>query len=452
MLLKRKIYDKLLDWKKHSNGNKALMIEGARRIGKSTICEDFAKNEYRSYIIIDFAICTDEIKNYFIKYINDLDTFFMLLSTAYGVKLYPRESLIIFDEVQRFPKAREAIKYLVADGRYDYIETGSLISIKENIKDIVIPSEERQIKMYPLDFEEFCIALGENELCAYIRKCFSKKEPLEQGIHNKAMLLFRQYMLIGGMPMSVINFITEHKDFEKADLEKRDILNLYRNDIMKIKEKYRTKVLTIFDQIPGLLSQHEKRVVFKDVVEGSTYDNYEDTFFWLADSMIANECFLCNDPNVGLSLNENRSYVKCYLGDTGLLVSHAFDENELLENEVYKQILNDDIAMNEGMLYENAIAQMLVANGHKLYFYTHYSEEKHRNDIEIDFLISNNSKLKYKIYPIEVKSGKRYSLNSLKRFKEKYKNRIGDCYVIHPKNFSVRDDIICIPPYMTICL
>ncbi len=452
MLLKRKIYDKLLDWKKHSNGDKALMIEGARRIGKSTICEDFAKNEYRSYIIIDFAICADEIKSYFIKYINDLDTFFMLLSTAYGVKLYPRESLIIFDEVQRFPKARESIKYLVADGRYDYIETGSLISIKENIKDIVIPSEERQIKMYPLDFEEFCIALGENELCRYIRNCFSKKEPLEQGIHNKAMLLFRQYMLIGGMPMSVINFITEHKDFEKADLEKRDILNLYRNDIMKIKEKYRTKVLTIFDQIPGLLSQHEKRVVFKDVVEGSTYDNYEDTFFWLADSMIANECFLCNDPNVGLSLNENRSYVKCYLGDTGLLVSHAFDENELLENEVYKQILNDDIAMNEGMLYENAIAQMLVANGHKLYFYTHYSEEKHRNDIEIDFLISNNSKLKYKIYPIEVKSGQRYSLNSLKRFKEKYKNRIGECYVIHPKNLSVRDDVVCIPPYMTICL
>lgn len=376
----------------------------------------------------------------------------MLLSTAYGVKLYPRESLIIFDEVQRFPKARESIKYLVADGRYDYIETGSLISIKENIKDIVIPSEERQIKMYPLDFEEFCMALDENELCGYIRKCFSKKEPLEQGIHNKAMLLFRQYMLIGGMPMSVINFITEHKDFEKADLEKRDILNLYRNDIMKIKEKYRTKVLTIFDQIPGLLSGHEKRVVFKDVVEGSTYDNYEDTFFWLADSMIANECFLCNDPNVGLSLNENRSYVKCYLGDTGLLVSHAFDENELLENEVYKQILNDNIAMNEGMLYENAIAQMLVANGHKLYFYTHYSEEKHRNDIEIDFLISNNSKLKYKIYPIEVKSGQRYSLNSLKRFKEKYKNRIGECYVIHPKNLSVRDDVVCIPPYMTICL
>lgn len=452
MLLKRKIYDKLLSWKTSSNGDKALLIEGARRIGKSTICKEFAENEYRSYIIIDFAICPDEVKGYFEKYITDLDTFFMLLSTAYGVKLYPRESLIIFDEVQRFPKARESIKYLVADGRYDYIETGSLISIKENIKDIVIPSEERQIKMYPLDFEEFCTALGEDELCGYIKKCFSKQEPLEQGIHNKAMLIFRQYMLIGGMPMSVINFITEHKDFEKSDLEKRDILNLYRNDMMKIKEKYRTKVLTIFDQIPGLLSQHEKRVVFKNIVEGSTYDRYEDTFFWLADSMIANECFLCNDPNVGLSLNENRSYVKCYLGDTGLLVSHAFDENELLENEVYKQILNDDIAMNEGMIYENAIAQMLVANGHKLYFYTHYNKEKHRNDIEIDFLISNNSKLKYKIYPIEVKSSQRYSLNSLKRFKEKYKNRIGECYVIHPKNLSVRDDVVCIPPYMTICL
>ena len=216
--------------------------------------------------------------------------------------------------------------------------------------------------------------------------------------------------------------------------------------------KYRSKILAIFDQIPGLLSQHEKRVVFSNVSEGSTSDQYEETFFWLSDSMISNECFLCNDPNVGLSINENRAYVKCYLGDTGLLVSHAFDENELLEDEVYKQILNDKLNMNEGMLYENAIAQMLTANGHKLYFYTHYNPEKHRNDIEIDFLISNNSKLKYKMYPIEVKSGRKYSIESLKRFKEKYKARIGECYVIHPRNLSFKEDILCIPPYMTICL
>ncbi len=452
MILKRTIYKKLLEWKKECEGKKAILIEGARRIGKSTVCEEFAKNEYKSYIVIDFAICSDEIKEYFNRYINDLDTFFMLLSTAYGKKLYPRESLIIFDEVQRFPKAREAIKYLVADGRYDYIETGSLISIKENVKDIVLPSEERHLKMYPLNFEEFCIALGEEQMISYIQHCFFNKEPLERNMHNKAMLLFKQYMLVGGMPKSVVLFIEYHKDFEIVDKEKRDILDLYRSDIMKIRAQYRNRVIAIYDQIPGLLSQHEKRVVFKEVCQGSYGDQYEETFFWLSDSMISNECFLCNDPNVGLSINEKRTYVKCYLGDTGLLVSHAFDENELLENEVYKQILSEKLSMNEGMLYENVIAQMLVANGHKLYFYTHYNEEKHRNDIEIDFLISNNSKLKYKMYPIEVKSGKRYSITSLKRFKEKYADRIGECYVIHPRNLSVKEDILCIPPYMTICL
>ncbi len=452
MVFKRKIYNKLFDWKNECQGKKAILIEGARRIGKSTICEVFAKNEYKSYILIDFAVCPDSIKEYFIKYINDLDTFFMLLSTAVGVKLHYRESVIIFDEVQMFPRAREAIKYLVADGRYDYIETGSLISIKENIKDIVIPSEERQMKMYPLDFEEFCMALGEDMLISYINKCFKERQPLERDLHIKAMLIFKQYILVGGMPKSISDFIESHKDFDKSDKEKRDILNLYRNDIMKIKAQYRSKVLAIYDQIPGLLSKHEKRVVFKDIAAGTFADHYEETFFWLSDSMISNECFLCNDPNVGLSLNENRGYIKCYLGDTGLLFSHAFDENELLENEVYKQILNDKLSMNEGMFYENAIAQMLAANGHKLYFYTHYNEEKHRNDIEIDFLISNNSKLKYKIYPIEVKSGRTYSTKSIKNFRDKYKNRIGECYIIHPKNFSINDDIVCIPPYMTICL
>ncbi len=453
MVLKRKIYDKLLSWKKECNGKKAILVEGARRIGKSTICEEFGKNEYKSYILIDFAVCPDEVKDYFNRYIDDLDTFFMLLSTAYGIKLFNRESLIIFDEVQRFPRAREAVKYLVADGRYDYIETGSLISIKENVNDIVIPSEERHLKMYPLDFEEFCLALEEEQMIPYIHKCFKEKVALERNLHNKAMMLFKQYMLVGGMPQSVIAFIESHKDFDKSDIEKRDILNLYRDDIMKIHSRYKSKVLAIFDQIPGLLSQHEKRVVFKQISKDSRgAEQYEDTFFWLSDSMISNECFLCNDPSVGLSLNETRGYVKCYMGDTGLLVSHAFDENELLENEVYKQILNDELSMNEGMLYENMVAQMLTANGHKLYFYTHYSQDKHRNDIEIDFLLSNNSKLKYKLYPIEVKSGKRYTTKSLMRFKEKYKERIGECYIIHPRNLTIKDDIVCIPPYMAICL
>ena len=452
MVLKRKIYNKLLEWKKESQGKKALMVEGARRIGKSTICEEFGKNEYESYLLIDFAKRDKEVEAYFNRYLNDLDTFFMLLQAHFGIKLTERKSLIIFDEVQTFPQARVAIKYLVADGRYDYLETGSLISIKENVKDIVIPSEERHINMYPLDFEEFAIALEEELLVEYIKKCFEKKEPLERSMHNQAMILFQQYMLVGGMPMPVVAFIDNNKDFTQADKEKRDIIKLYREDIMKIDARYRSKVLAIFDQIPGFLSQHEKRVVFKQLQNGSYADQYEETFFWLSDSMISNECFLCNDPNVGLSLNETRGYVKCYMGDTGLLLSHAFDENELLEDEVYKQILTGKLQINEGMLYENAIAQMLVANGHKLYFYTHYNEEKHRNDMEIDFIISNNSKLKYKMFPIEVKSGKRYSTKSLNDFMQKYKERIGEGYIVHPRNLLLKDGIICIPPYMAMLL
>ena len=452
MIFKRKIYSKFLAWKEESQGQKALLVEGARRIGKSTVVEEFAKNEYKSYILIDFVRTPDAVKEYFYLHLNDLDTFYMLLSVHYGVQLYERESIIIFDEVQLFPKAREAIKYLVADGRYDFMETGSLISIKENVKDIVIPSEERHIKMYPMDFEEFCWALEEKPLVQYIRTCFEKKEPLDRSLHNKAMLLFKQYMLVGGMPMSLVAFLEGRRDFGKADLEKRDILELYRNDMMKIKAQYRSKVLAIFDQIPGLLSRHEKRVVFNRIVEGSSADQYEETFFWLSDSMVANECRRANDPNVGLSLTESDTYIKCYMGDTGLLVSHAFDENELLEDEVYKQILTGKLGLNEGMLYENAIAQMLVANGHRLFFYTHYNEEKKRNDIEIDFIISNNSKTRYKIFPFEVKSSVNYSITSLTKFKEKYKGRIGCCYIIHPRNLTVKEDILCIPPYMTICL
>lgn len=452
MVFRRRIYDKFLDWKRENYGKKALLVEGARRIGKSTIVEEFAKQEYKSYILIDFAKASEDVKSYFYLYLDDLDTFFMLLSVQYGKELFKRESLIIFDEVQLFPKAREAIKYLVADGRYDYIETGSLISIKENVKDIVIPSEERHIKMYPMNFEEFCWALNEKTLIEYIRMCFEKRIALERSIHDKAMLLFKQYLLVGGMPKVVAEFLEGQKNFGAADAEKRDILELYRSDIMKIRAQYRAKVLAIFDQLPGLLSRHEKRVILNRIAEGSNAEQYEETFFWLSDSMVCNECRRTNDPNVGLSLNESDTYIKCYLGDTGLLVSHAFDENELLEDEVYKQILEGKLGLNQGMLYENMIAQMLTANGHRLFFYTQYNEEKKRNDIEIDFIISNNSKTKYKMYPIEVKSGSNYSIESLLRFREKYKNRIGECYIIHPRNLTYKEDILCIPPYMTICL
>ena len=452
MIFKRKIYDKLLDWKKGTNGSKALLIEGARRIGKSTIAEEFAKKEYKSYILIDFSTVSERIKTYFRDYLNDLDTFFLLLSTAYGVRLYERDTLFIFDEVQSFPTARQAIKHLVADGRYDYLETGSLISIKENVKDIVIPSEERKIKMYPMDFEEFLWAMNENLLLDYMRNCFEKRQEMEQGLHHQAMMNFKKYILVGGMPKVVDVFLKNRQSFEEADKEKRDILAVYRNDIMKINSSYRGRTALLFDLIPGFLSKHEKRVIYNQMEKGSGIDEFSEPFFWLQDAMICNECFNCSDPNVGLSINEDRTFVKCYMGDTGLLVTHAFDENELLEEDVYNQILNDKLSFNEGMLYENVIAQILTANGHQLFFYTHYDLEKHKNDIEIDFLISNNSKLKYKIFPIEVKSTKRYSIHSIERFTEKYSQRIGDTFILHPKNLAIKDKITYLPCYMAIFL
>ena len=452
MIFKRKIYNKLLDWKENYSFEKALLIEGARRIGKSTIVEEFAKKEFKSYLFIDFNDASDAVKDAFNRYLNDLDTFFMILSVEYNVQLFRNESLIIFDEVQQFPKARQSIKKLVKDGRYCYIETGSLISIKENVKDITIPSEERKIKMYPMDFEEFCIAMDQTQLIEYIKKCFQELKPLEDNLHHKAMLLFKQYMLIGGMPMPVAKYIENDKNFLLADQEKRDILNLYRNDINKIDVKYRSRVLSIYDQIPSFLSQHEKRVRLSNIEEKSSYPMYQDTFYWLGDSMIANECFKCNDPHVGLSLNENRTFIKCYMGDTGLLVSHAFDENELSDGQLYKQIINDNLSINEGMLFENVIAQSLVSNGYSLYFYTKYNKEKHRNDMEIDFIISNGNKLNPKIYPIEVKSSKKYTTKSLDKFIETYHKRIGQAYIIHTKNLMRKDNVICLPSYMTFCL
>ncbi|MDE7144174.1 MAG: ATP-binding protein, partial [Muribaculaceae bacterium] len=395
---------------------------------------------------------SEAVRSAFTNYMSDLDTFFMILSAEYNVTLYRRESIIVFDEVQKFPIARQTIKYLVADGRYDYIETGSLISIKENVHDITIPSEERKMLMYPMDFEEFCWAMDEEELSKYIRRCFHDEVALEQTLHLKAMLLLRQYILVGGMPKSVSAFLENDRSFEKADIEKRDILQLYREDIMKIKSGYRSGVLAIFDQIPSFLSQSGRRVIMNSVEKGASFPRYHDTFYWLADSMIVNECFNCKDPNVGLSLNEDRTYVKCYMGDTGLLISHTFDENEIVDEQLYKEILLGKLSVNEGMFYENVVAQMLVAAGHKLYFYTKYDNATHRNEIEIDFILSNKSKLKYKIYPIEVKSSDKYTTRSLSKFNEKFHSRIGRNYVIHPKNLKKEADTLFIPAYMAFCL
>ncbi len=447
MEIKRKIYSKLLDWKEKSNGSKALLIEGARRIGKSTIAEEFGKNEYKSYVLIDFNNVSKNIINAF-DYLNNLDLFFQMISLETGVRLYKRDSLIIFDEIQKFPKARESIKYLVADGRYDFIETGSLISIRENVEDITIPSEEKKIKMYPVDFEEFLIYMGEEILLDYINECFKNKTPLIDSMHKKAMYLFKEYMLVGGMPQVLKTYKNNQKDFYLADEEKRYILELYRDDIKKASKKYNSKVSAIFDNIPGFLSTHEKKVNLSSFDLNSTYDRYDEPLFWLGDSMITNLCYKCNDPNVGFGLNKDDSAVKCYMGDTGLLISLAFNENEIIKSSLYKQIMNDKLSINKGMLYENVISQMIASMDKKLYFYTRYNLEKHRNDIEIDFLLSNDSPTNLKIMPIEVKSSKNYTATSLNKFEEIYRKRIDSAYIIHPKQFVIKEGIICIPPYM----
>ncbi len=446
-MIKRKLYQKILRWKESTKGTKALLIEGARRIGKSTIAEEFGKKEYKSYILIDFNKATKKTMESF-EDLNNLDVFFQTIMLEYNTRLFERESLIIFDEIQKFPKAREAVKYLVADGRYDYIETGSLISIRENVDNITIPSEERKIKMFPVDFEEFMLYMNEELLLEYIKKCLEMKQPLDQKMHQKAMHIFKEYMLVGGMPQAVVAFKENARDFAAADIEKRDILSLYRDDIKKAAKRYNSRVSAIFENIPAYLSTHEKRVVLSEIESNATFAQYDDPFFWLDDSMICNLCYKCNDPNVGFSLNKNESFVKCYMGDTGLLVSLAFNENEIMEQQLYKQIMNEKLSLNQGMIYENMISQMIAAMGRKLYFYTRYNEEKHRNDIEIDFLLSNESKMNFRMYPIEVKSSKNYSAISLDKFKQLYEKKIALSYIVHPKNLLVDGEIIKIPPYM----
>ena len=376
----------------------------------------------------------------------------MYLSAAFNAKLYKRESLIIFDEVQLYPRARAAIKYLVADGRYDYIETGSLMSIKKNVKNIVIPSEERHVKMYPMDFEEFLWAKGEDLIIPIIRNCFEKKKPLGQALHRKIMTLFREYVIIGGMPQVVKEYI-ESGDFETADLVKRDILTLYREDIQKYASGYEKKVESIFDEIPAQLSKHEKKFTLSSLGKGSRFRDYENSFLWLQDSMIANVCFNSTEPNIGLKLNRDNSSYKVYMGDTGLLISHAFDENGIVSEEIYKKLLFGKLEVNEGMIFENIVSQMLVANGHNLYFYSNSSRTDKDSRMEIDFLVAK-SKItnRHNISPIEVKSGKNYTLSSLNKFRKKYSEQTNEAFVLHTADLYIKDEITFLPVYMAICM
>ncbi len=446
--MKRKIYDSMQKWKEE-NGRTALLIDGARRVGKSYIAQEFAKKEYKSYILIDFNRAPAEITELFVHYLNDLKMCFRYLSNFYGVKLYERESLIIFDEVQLFPKARAAIKYLVEDGRYDYVETGSLMTIKKNVADIVIPSEERHMKMYPLDFEEFLWALDNDTLMDFIRLCFEEKKPMGQVLHRKTMDYFRQYLIVGGMPQAVKTYRDSH-DFDQVDRVKRDILELYRADIIKHAEGYQMKVAQIFDDIPAQLQKHDTKFKFSSLKKEARFREYEDALFWLSDAMITNICYNSTAPNIGLKLNMDRMTLKCYMADTGLLISHAFDENGLVSEEIYKKLLFDKLEVNKGMIMENIVAQMLTASGHKLYFYSNPSRDDASLRMEIDFLTAK-SKIsnRHNISPIEVKSSKNYTLTSLRKFKEKYKEQLHIPYVLHPNDLKEEDGILFLPLYMT---
>ena len=446
--MKRKIYNDILKWKEN-NGKTALLVEGARRVGKSYIVEEFAKENYKSYILIDFSKVPKEITELFDNYLDNLNYLFTYLSEYYGVKLYERESLFIFDEIQFCPRARGAIKHLVADGRYDYIETGSLISIKKNVKDILIPSEEEVIKMNPMDFEEFLWAMGNDTLMDFIKDCYSNQKELGQALHRKAMDYFKEYLIVGGMPQAILEY-RETRDFERTDKIKRNILNLYREDIRKHSDELNLKVEQIFDTIPSQLQKHEKKFNISSLDEKARYRNYEGAFYWLADACLINIAYNTTEPNIGLGQRIDNNSLKCYMFDTGLLLSMTFNEKNIISEEIYKKILFDKLSFNEGMILENMVAQMLVSSGRKLYFFSRNSREDSAETMEIDFLISDNKiTSKHNIIPIEVKSGDRYTFSSISKFVSKYSDYLGRPIIIHTKDLKVEDNILYLPVYMT---
>lgn len=447
--MRRKIYEDILKWKEESNGKTALLIEGARRVGKSYIAEKFAKENYKSYVLIDFSKVSNEVKELFDNYLDNLDYLFTYLSEYYGKKLYERETLFIFDEIQLCPRARGAIKHLVADGRYDYIETGSLISIKKNVKDILIPSEEEKIKMYPFDFEEFLWAMGNDTIMDFIKECYKNKKPLGQALHRKAMDYFKEYMIVGGMPQAV-EMYTNTRNFEKVDKIKRNILNLYREDIRKYAEDLNLKVEQIFDTIPSQLQKHEKKFNISSLDENARYRNYEGTFYWLNDACLVNIAYNTTEPNIGLGQRIDSNALKCYMADTGLLLSMTFNEKSIVNEQIYKKILFDKLSFNEGMLMENVVSQMLISSGRKLYFFSRNERKNAEDTMEIDFLISKDLiTSKHNIIPIEVKSGDRYTFSSLNKLNTKYKEYLSQAIILHTKDLKEEEGILYLPLYMT---
>lgn len=437
-IFKRKIYDAMLKWKHDSAGSTALMIEGPRRVGKSTIVKQFAQREYRSYIMIDFSKASEEEKGVF-NNLSNIDFFFATLKLIEGTALYERESVIIFDEVQLFPIARQAIKHLVADGRYDYIETGSLISIHKNVESIVIPSEEEPVNMYPMDYEEFRWAMGDVATMPLLKEMFQKGQSLGDGVNRKLMLDFRLYMLVGGMPQAISTYLQTH-DFSQVDKTKRGIIRLYLQDFNKLDTKERAA--TLFNAIPAQLYKNSSRYQPTQVLENTNNDRLVPILHMMEESKTVNITWHADDPHVGMGLTTNKSAYKMYVCDTGLFVTLAFWEKDFAENIIYKKLLSDNLDANLGYVYENIVAQMLSASGNKLYYYTWPAPNNHF--YEIDFLLSRGSKL----CPLEVKSSGYNTHSSLDEFCKKYSKRIKDRYLVYTKDLRKDKETMMVPMYM----
>lgn len=443
MVFKRKIYSELLKWKQMDEGRTAVLIQGARRIGKSTIVKEFAKNEYESYILVDFAACSTEIRDLF-NDISDLNRIFMRLQLEYGVELKERKSVIIFDEVQFAPKARQAIKYLVKDGRYDYIETGSLISIRKNVKDILIPSEEIKLQMNPMDYEEFNCALGDSTTIKLLQECFHNRTSLGDAANRKLMRNFRLYMLIGGMPQAVSSYI-ETNNLEKVDRVKRSIITLYEDDFNKIDPSGNAS--KIFRQIPAQLTNNANRYLTWSATNGKRNYELAEIISEIKESMVVNMAYHANDPSVGMSLHKNPERYKMFLSDTGLFVTLAFWDKKFTDNIIYNKLLSDKLSADLGYIYENIIAQMLKSAGHELYYYT-FPTDSGKHNYEVDFLINNEDK----ICPIEVKSSGYKTHASIDAFCRKFSSRIRYKYLVYTKDLHKDKDVLCIPAYMTMFL
>ena len=440
-IFKRKLYDKLLEWKNNRHGKTAVLIEGARRVGKSTLTKQFAENEYESYVMIDFSIVRDDVLELF-NHIDDLDYFFLQLQFRLGVSLKERKSLIIFDEVQKCPKARQAIKHLVADGRYDYIETGSLISIKKNVKDILIPSEEEKLFLYPMDYEEFKWALGDNTAIPQLRMLFDKKLSLGDAVTRKLMRDFRIYMVVGGMPQAVDTYI-ETNNLMEVDRVKRNIIQLYEDDFYKIDSSGRLSML--FDAIPAQLNSNASRYQVASAIGNNTdSEKVLQLISELRESMTINMAYHANDPNVGMSLAMDPNKYKMYIGDTGLFITLAFKDKDFTENIIYQKLMSDKLDTNLGYVYENMVAQMLTATGNRLFYYT-FPTETGKHNYEIDFLLSRGNK----ICPIEVKSSGYKRHSSLDAFCKKFSSRILQRYIIYTKDLQKDEQTLFLPVYLT---